>query len=95
MPVLVGGFLSWLVSSRSKDEKLNQLRLSEGSTVASGFVAGGAIGSLASAVLHIGGVDWFADAWNKTQGSLLVGVVMYLVMCAVIYVAAMKIKSAK
>lgn len=95
MPVLVGGFLSWLVSSRSKDEKLNQLRLSEGSTVASGFVAGGAIGSLASAVLHIGGVDWFADAWNKTQGSLLLGVVMYLVMCAVIYVAAMKIKSAK
>ena len=95
LPVLVGGFLSWLVSSRSKDEKLNALRLSEGSTVASGFVAGGAIGSLFSAVLHIAGVDVFAEAWNKTQGSLLLGVLTYLGLCAMIYFIAMKIKTSK
>ncbi len=95
LPVLVGGFLSWLVSSRSKDEKLNALRLSEGSTVASGFVAGGAIGSLFSAVLHIADVDVFAEAWNKTQGSLLLGVLTYLGLCAMIYFIAMKIKTSK
>ncbi len=38
-PVLVGGFISWLVSHSSKDEKINSIRLAEGNTVASGFVA--------------------------------------------------------
>lgn len=48
-PVLIGGLVSYFVSHSSKDEALNELRLSEGSTIASGFVAGGAIGSLISA----------------------------------------------
>ena len=42
------------------------LRFSKGSTIASGLVAGGAIGSLFSAVLRIAGVDVFAQAWVET-----------------------------
>lgn len=55
-PVLVGGLISYFVSHSSDDAKVNAKRLSEGNTVASGFVAGGAIGSLISVVLHIAGI---------------------------------------
>ena len=91
-PVLIGGLVSYFVSHSSKDDALNALRLSEGSTVASGFVAGGAIGSLISAVLHIGGIDWFLKDWVVTPGATYLGIVAYLVMCAVIYTVACKIK---
>ena len=37
-PVLIGGLVSYFVSHSSKDEALNELRLSEGSTIASGLV---------------------------------------------------------
>lgn len=91
-PVLIGGLVSYFVSHSSKDDALNALRLSEGSTVASGFVAGGAIGSLISAVLHIGGIDWFLKDWVVTPGATYLGIVAYLVMCAVIYTVACKVK---
>lgn len=91
-PVLIGGLVSYFVSHSSKDESLNELRLSEGSTIASGFVAGGAIGSLISAVLHIGGVDWFLKDWVTTPGATYLGIVAYLGMCAVIYCVACRIK---
>ena len=91
-PVLIGGLVSYFVSHSSKDEALNELRLSEGSTIASGFVAGGAIGSLISAVLHIGGVDWFLKDWVTTPGATYLGIVAYLGMCAVIYCVACRIK---
>lgn len=91
-PVLIGGLVSYFVSHSSTDEALNELRLSEGSTIASGFVAGGAIGSLISAVLHIGGVDWFLKDWVTTPGATYLGIVAYLGMCAVIYCVACRIK---
>lgn len=91
-PVLIGGLVSYFVSHSSKDEALNELRLSEGSTIASGFVAGGAIGSLISAVLHIGGVDWFLKDWVTTPGATYLGIVAYLGMRAVIYCVACRIK---
>jgi len=80
-PVLVGGLISYFVSHSSKDEKINQLRLAEGNTVASGFVAGGAIGSLISAVLHIAGVNWFAKAWANSPAGTVCGLVAYFCLC--------------
>ena len=94
-PVLVGGIVSYLVSHSSKDDAINELRLSEGSTVASGFVAGGAIGSLISAVLHIAGIDWFMKAWEATPAATYLGIVAYLVLCAFIYKMAVRIKERK
>lgn len=91
-PVLIGGLVSYFVSHSSKDEALNELRLSEGSTIASGFVAGGAIGSLISAVLHIGGIDWFLKDWVTTPGATYLGILAYLGLCAVIYCVACRIK---
>lgn len=84
-PILVGGFISYLVKRSSKDEAESEARVAEGGTVASGFVAGGAIGSLISAVLKIAGVDWFLDAWEKTPEATYLGIVIYLALCVMIY----------
>ncbi|WP_399529829.1 OPT family oligopeptide transporter [uncultured Megasphaera sp.] len=91
-PVLIGGIISYLVSHSSTDEKLNARRLSEGGTVASGFVAGGAIGSLCSAVLHIGGVRWFQETWVTSPEATYLGALTYLGLCAFIYYMAKRIK---
>ncbi len=91
-PVLIGGIVSYLVSHSGSDPETNALRLSEGSTVASGFVAGGAIGSLISAVLHIAGIDWFLDSWVKTPAATYLGIAAYLILCAFIYGVARRVK---
>lgn len=56
------------------------------------YMAGGAIGSLISAVLHIGGVDWFLKDWVTTPGATYLGILAYLGLCAVIYCVACRIK---
>ena len=82
-PVLVGGLISYFVSHSSDDAKVNAKRLSEGNTVASGFVAGGAIGSL-----HIAGIDWFAKAWAASPAATFAGIVAYFVLCIFLYAMA-------
>lgn len=42
-PMLVGGAISWFVSSRSKDEAVNNARRDRGTLIASGMIAGGAL----------------------------------------------------
>lgn len=87
-PVLVDGLISYFVSHSSDDAKVNAKRLSEGNTVASSFVAGGAIGSLISAVLHIAGIDWFAKAWAASPAATFAGIVAYFVLCIFLYAMA-------
>ncbi len=94
-PVLVGGLISYLVSHSSKDETINALRLGEGNIVASGFVAGGAIGSLISACLHIAGIDWFMKAWSETPAATFLGILAYFGLCIMIYAVARRIKDAR
>lgn len=80
-PLLVGGIISYLVTHSSKSPMVNEMRDSRGNTIASGLVAGGAIGSLISAVLKIGGVDVFAGTWVKTAGATYLGIFMYALLC--------------
>ena len=75
-PVLVGGLISYFVSHSSDDAKVNAKRLSEGNTVASGFVAGGAIGSLIS------------KAWAASPAATFAGIVAYFVLCIFLYAMA-------
>ncbi len=63
--LLIGGLIAYLVQKYKKDKELADLRFSKGSTIASGLVAGCAIGSLFSAVLRIAGVDVFAQSLQK------------------------------
>ena len=62
-PLVVGGLVSWFVSGRSKDQELNKARTDRGTLIASGFIAGGALMGVVSAVLKFAGVDWRLAEW--------------------------------
>lgn len=51
-PLLIGGLVSWYVSTRSKDPEVNKRRSERGTLLASGFIAGGALLGVVSALLR-------------------------------------------
>ena len=73
-PLLIGGLISWYVGSRSKDEQVNKSRRERGTLIASGFIAGGALMGVISAILKYCGADWFVE-WS---GAEILAVVMYI-----------------
>ena len=77
-PLLIGGLVSWYVSTRSKDERVNKMRRDRGTLIASGFIAGGALMGVVSAVLKYAGADWY-NAWS---GAEWLAVVMYVAIIA-------------
>jgi len=83
LPLLVGGAIAWFVSTRSKDEKINSARQEKGTLIASGFIAGGALMGVVSAILKFADVDWFLTSWNTTYGEAiaiipLVAIIIYM-----------------
>lgn len=89
LPLLVGGAISWFVGSRSKDKAVNEARSQKGTLVASGFIAGGALMGVVSAILKFAGVDWFLTGWNAQWGEA-VAIVPFLAICAYLVFASMK-----
>ena len=89
-PLVVGGLVAWFVSSRSRDEKLNSARLSRGTLIASGFIAGGSLFGVLNALLRLGkdslvswiGFDWTIPHWADTAGGEVLGLVMFLLLVA-------------
>ena len=79
-PLLVGGLIAWFVSSRSKDKALNKARADRGTLIASGFIAGGALMGVVSAVLRFCEIDWFAAEWNASNGAEWLSVAMYVLI---------------
>jgi hypothetical protein len=51
IPLLVGGCISWYVSTRTKNSALNSARQEKGTLIASGFIAGGALMGVVSAAI--------------------------------------------
>jgi putative OPT family oligopeptide transporter len=76
-PLLAGGLVAWWVSSRSKSEKLNNARMSRGTLIASGFIAGGSLFGVLGAFLKFGGLDWYNTAWAESAGGEILAVVMF------------------
>ena len=79
-PLVVGGLVAWFVSNRSKDEALNKARFDRGTLIASGFIAGGALMGVVSAMLKFFEVDWFLADWASTNAAEWLGLTMYLVL---------------
>lgn len=85
LPLLVGGFISWYVGSRTKDEALNRARKDKGTLLASGFIAGGALMGVVSALLKLAGADlkmegWLANPWSHALTVIAyIGIFIYLV----------------
>ena len=90
LPLVVGGAIAWYVGSRSKDEKVNAARSEKGTLIASGFIAGGALMGVVSAILRFANVDLFLTGWNARYGEA-VAIVPYLALIAYTLYASMKI----
>lgn len=82
LPLLVGGAISWFVGGRSKDEALNKARKDRGTLIASGFIAGGALMGVVSAVLKFAGVDWYLGEWAKSNGAQWAAIAAYVALIA-------------
>ncbi len=80
-PLLVGGLIAHFVSTRSKDEKLNKARRERGTLIASGFIAGGALMGVVSALLRYEGFDWVNMEWFESHSAELVALIMFLLLC--------------
>ena len=93
-PLIVGGLISWYVSTRSTDAALNNARLERGTLLASGFIAGGALMGVVSAAMKFGGLDFFQTDWYATAGSQILGLVMYIAIIVYLVIATMKAKKA-
>ena len=76
-PLLIGGLISWYVSTRSKDKALNTARHEKGTLLASGFIAGGALMGVVSAGLRFGGIDLMNAEWAESNGAQFLGLAMY------------------
>jgi len=60
-PLLVGGFISHLVKSSTKDKALAERRTNRGTLISSGFIAGGALMGILLAVLKLAGLDRYVS----------------------------------
>ena len=81
LPLVVGGAISWYVSTRSKDAALNSARQEKGTLIASGFIAGGALMGVVSAILRFANVDLFLSGWNSRFGEA-VAIIPFIALIA-------------
>ena len=97
LPLLLGGAIAWFVSSRSKDKEVNAARLDKGTLIASGFIAGGALMGVVSAVLKYAGCEWFLTAWNTplaggSSPAEMIAIVPLVAICVYMVVSSMRVK---
>ena len=82
-PMLVGGAISRFVSSRSKDEAVNNARRDRGTLIASGMIAGGALFGVFSALTRFAGYEGTVEmeTWlNQALGLIVyIGLIAYLI----------------
>ena len=67
---------------------MNEARKEKGTLIASGFIAGGALMGVVSAILKFAKVDWFLSSWNANYGEALallpfLGIIAYMVFASI------------
>ena len=90
LPLLVGGGIAWYVGSRSKDENVNKARTEKGTLLASGFIAGGALMGVVSAIMRFCGVNLLASGWQESAAAQYVAIVAYVLIIAYLIYASLK-----
>ena len=90
IPLLVGGAINWYVTTRSKNEDVNKERGEKGNLIASGFIAGGALMGVVSALLRFGGVVFDYESWWASPLSEILSLVAYILLI-VYFVKATKL----
>lgn len=92
LPLLVGGAINWYVTTRSKDESVNQERGEKGTLLASGFIAGGALMGVVSAVMRYCDINLVNENWLSNPLSQLVSLIAYALLITYLIKASMSIK---
>lgn len=90
VPLVFGGLVAWWVTSRSKNEKLNNARFSRGTLIASGFIAGGSLFGVLSAFLkffdqevwNFGYAGWYATSWAESNRGEIAGLIMFVLLAS-------------
>ena len=93
IPLLVGGAVNWFVTTRSKDAEANRERGEKGTLIASGFIAGGALMGVVSALMRFAGVNLLNDEWLQNSLSQILSLVAYV--CLITYFVLATRKSRK
>lgn len=92
LPLLVGGLISWYVTSRSREASLNKSRNDLGTLLASGFIAGGALMGVVSAILRYLGFNPADESWTNCALSHVVSLVAYFALIVYLVKATMATK---
>ena len=80
-PLVVGGLVAWAVN-RHKDAEQAKANNNRGTLIASGFIAGGALMGVVSAILAFVGVNWMLTDWAASMGAVYVGIAAYAAIIA-------------
>ncbi len=80
-PLVVGGLASWAVN-RHKNPEQAKANNNRGTLIASGFIAGGALMGVVSAIIAFTGVDLMLGSWVGSMGYEYLGIVMYIAIIA-------------
>ena len=76
-PLVVGGLVSWAVN-RHKNPEQAKANNNRGTLIASGFIAGGALMGVVSAILAFLGCDWMLSGWADSMGAVYLGIAAYV-----------------
>ena len=92
LPLLIGGAISWFVSTRSKKAEVNTARQEKGTLIASGFIAGGALMGVVSAILKFAKVDWYipSDSVWAQYWAEPVAILPYIAIIGYMIISSMK-----
>jgi len=83
-PLLIGGAISWYVSKKS--EEANQ----KGTLIASGFIAGGALMGVVSALVKFCGAECYLTDWAASAGAEITAIVAYIALITYFVIASKK-----
>ena len=92
LPLLVGGAVNWYVTTRSKDEAVNNARNEQGTLLASGFIAGGALMGVVSAIMRYCNINFINEAWLSNPMSEIMSLIAYILLILFLVKTSLKLK---
>lgn len=92
LPLLVGGAVNWYVTTRSKDEAINNARNEQGTLLASGFIAGGALMGVVSAIMRYCNINFINEAWLSNPMSEIISLIAYILLILFLVKTSLKLK---
>lgn len=79
-PLLVGGAIQWFITTRTSNAEANAARNEKGTLIASGFIAGGALMGVVSAIIRFVGYNPINQAWVTSAEAELLSLVAYILL---------------